>query len=318
MGLIVVSNNLVAQCPIPQDTSYTAHGVYQKIKADFPYTVPAKDTLPSGIKAFRNLAYLSLKDSLYGKRSLKVDIFRPDIKGKIPAVLMVHGGGWRSGDKSMQIPMAQKLAERGFVAIPVDYQKSLEAKYPAALHNLKAAIRWLKANAETYGIDTAKIAISGCSAGGQLAALVAQTNDVAEMEGNLGGFLNYSSRVHAAIDVDGVVSFLAPLSLNLKRKPDAADVAWLGGAYSEIPEIWRQASAGYWVNERSVPMLFINSGFPRFHAGQDELIGQYKEYGIYQEVHKVDVKVHPFWLFYPWVDETVNYMVNFLDKVFLR
>jgi hypothetical protein len=70
------------------------------------------------------------------------------------------------------------------------------------------------------------------------------------------------------------------------------------------------------VNKNSPPILFLNSGFLRFHAGQDEMIGIMNESGIYNEVHKIDVKVHPFWLFHPWFEPTVDYMVAFLNKVF--
>jgi len=62
--------------------------------------------------------------------------------------------------------------------------------------------------------------------------------------------------------------------------------------------------------------MFLNSGFSKYHAGQDEMIGIMNEYGVYNEVHKFDVKMHPFWLFHPWFDPTVGYMINFLNKEF--
>jgi pectinesterase len=259
--------------------------------------------------------YATIEKTPFGKRELHLDIFRPKDNQKYPAVIMVHGGGWRSGTRSMQVPMAQMLATRGFVTIPIEYQLSLEAQYPAAVHNLKAGIRFIRENAEKYGIDTSRIAISGCSAGGQLAALVGLTNGVQQFEGDQ-GITGIHSNVHAIIDIDGVVDFLAPASLNLIRKPDAADVAWLGGTFEEKPAIWKNASPIFWAAERTaVPMLFLNSGFSRFHAGQDELIGMMKEWGICTEVHQFNVKVHPFWLFHPWVDGTIDYMNEFLKKV---
>lgn len=93
------------------------------------------------------------------------------------------------------------------------------------------------------------------------------------------------------------------------------DIFWLGGSFYDKPEIWKEASSIFWANEKSVPVLFLNSGFSRFHAGQDELIGMMNEWGIYTEVHKFDVKVHPFWLFHPWVDQSVKFMDDFLNKV---
>lgn len=298
---------------IPKDTSYNVAKEFRKNKKRFPEIKIAKDILPAGVTEFRQLIYTTLKNTPFGDRDLHVDVFSPKKPGKYPALIMIHGGGWRSGDKALQIPMAQKLAAKGIVTICVEYQLSQEAKYPAAVYNIKSAVRWVRANAEKYGIDSNKIAISGCSAGGQLAMLVGLTNGVASKEGDQGN-LGFSSEINAIVDIDGVVNFMAPSSLNLNRKPNSPDVEWLGGTFVEKPEIWKDASSIFWANEKSCPILFINSGYSRFHAGQDELIGMMKEWGIYTEVHKFDVKIHPFWLFEPWVDPTVNYIYNFLIK----
>ena len=300
---------------IPRDTTYNVNHVYRQIKKYYPYALPVQDVLPAGVIANRELVYATLPETPFGRRDLHLDLFRPEKKGRYPALIMVHGGGWRSGDKSMQVPMAEMIAARGFVTVAVEYQLSLEAKYPAAVCNIKAAIRWMRANAEKYGIDPDRIAISGCSAGGQLAALVGMTNGIKKLEGGLGNN-DFSSDVQAIIDIDGVINFMAPASLNLGRNPNSPDVAWLGGTFTEKPATWKEASSGYWANEKTVPVLFLNSGFSRFHAGQDELTGQMGEWGIYHEVHRFNVKIHPFWLFHPWADETVNYMTDFMDKVF--
>jgi len=148
-----------------------------------------------------------------------------------------------------------------------------------------------------------------------LALLVGLTNGVEAKEGNQGN-LGFSSDIQAIVDLDGVVDFMAPLSLNLKRGSDSPDVQWLGGTFYEKPEIWKDASPIFWANEKSCPILFVNSGFPRFHAGQDELIGMMKDWKIYTEVHKFDIQLHTFWLFNPWIDPTVNYINDFLIKVF--
>jgi len=298
---------------IPRDTTYSIARVHNQIRKDYPYAVPVKDSLPKGVAGERNLVYATLPDTPFGKRELHVDLFHPVKPGKYPALILVHGGGWRAGDKSMEVPMAQMIASKGFVTVAVEHQLSLEAKYPAAVHNIKAAIRWMRANAERYSIDPERIAISGTSAGGQLAALVGMTNGIGKFEGTQGNN-TFSSSVQAVIDIDGVLDFMAPSSLNLDRKPDSPDIAWLGGSFNEKPEIWKEASSIFWANEKSVPVLFLNSGFSRFHGGQDEMIGMMNEWGIYTEVHKFDIKVHPFWLFHPWVDASVDFMVNFMSK----
>ena len=87
----------------------------------------------------------------YGKRTLLLDVFYPkDTSKRYPAVLLVHGGGWQSGDRSQQIPMAQEIAKSGFVAATIEYRLSPEAQYPAAIFDLKSAVRWLRANCEKY------------------------------------------------------------------------------------------------------------------------------------------------------------------------
>lgn len=313
---ILLFRGLKAQSkPIPIDSSYSVANVYKQIHKDFPYAVPAKDSVPAGVIAARNLVYTTLPETPFGKRELHLDVFRPQGKGTHPALIMIHGGGWRSGTRSMQVPMAQMLAAKGFVTVPVEYQLSLEAKYPAAIHNIKSAIRWVKLHAAEYGIDTNRIAVSGCSAGGQLAALVGMTNGVELFEGTMGN-TGASSNVKAIVDIDGVLDFMAPSSLNLDRKPNSPDIEWLGGSFEEKPLIWKQASAIFWASQKTaVPVMFFNSGYSRFHSGQDELIGMMNEWGIYAQVHKFNVMVHPFWLFHPWVDETVDVTAAFLKKV---
>lgn len=300
---------------IPKDTSFNIHSDFKKNSKYFPFIKPLEDELPPSVNEHRNVVYTTLKNTPYGDRDLHLDIFSPKKLGKHPALIMVHGGGWRSGNKSLQVPMAQKLAERGYVTVCVEYQLSLEAQYPAAVFNIKSAIRWMRAHAETYNIDTEKIAISGCSAGGQLAMLTGLTNGIENKEGDHGNE-GFPSNIQAIIDIDGVVNFMAPTSLNLNRRPDSPDVEWLGGTFTEKPEVWKDASSIYWANETSPPILFLNSGYPRFHAGQDELVGMMTQWGIYTEVHQFNEKIHTFWLYQPWANQTINYIDNFLMKVF--
>ena len=219
---------------------------------------------------------------------------------------MVHGGGWKSGDKELQIPMAIALAEKGYVTAVVEYRLSPEAQYPAAIHDVKESIRWLKVHANEFGIDTSQMAISGSSAGGQIAALVGMTN-TADYEG--ASELDASSEVNAIIDMDGVLAFHHPES-------EEGQVAseWFGGTYEEKPAIWDDASPLYLKNPIYKPILFINSQYPRFHAGRDELIEKLNEEGVFSEVHTFPDTPHPFWLYDPWFESTVNTMDDFIQK----
>ncbi len=314
--ILFLATNVCAQTKEPTypiDTSYTVNNQLRKYKKHYPYLIAAKDQTPDGVMDERDVIYTTLKKTKYGKRDLHLDIFRPEKEGKYPAIILVHGGAWKTGNKSLLVPMAQLLAKGGFVAITVEYQMVLEAPYPAAVHNIKAAIRWMRANADQYNIDSDRIAISGTSAGGHLASLVGLTNDVEQFEGNMGNE-SYSSSVQAIIDIDGVINFMAPISLNKERGDDSPDVQWIGGQFKDVPEKWKEVSPIYWANENSVPILFINSGYPRFHAGQDELIGMLKEWNIYHDVVKFNVRMHTFWLFNPFIDETTDYMIDFMKR----
>ena len=146
---------------IPRDTSFTAYSTNIKVRKHHPEAVLALAKLPAGVKEYNNVVYTTHKNTPYGDRDMHVDIFRPDNNEVYPALIMIHGGGWNSGDKSLQVPMAQQIAAKGYVTIPVEYRMTPEAKYPAALHDIKTVVRWARANASKYGIDPDKIAGSG-------------------------------------------------------------------------------------------------------------------------------------------------------------
>lgn len=306
-----------AHLKVPRDTTYNPHHELRKISKKYPEAKIASTAVPEGVIADMDVTYLTIKNTPYGTRMLKADIFRPEKKGKYPAIVLIHGGGWRSGDKSMQRALATRLAARGFVTVCPEYQLSQESLYPAALYNIKAAIRWVRVNAKKYSVDTTKIATSGSSSGGHLSILAGLTSGVKEEEGTLGD-LSVSSDVQAIIDVDGVIDFMSPLSLKSNRlgKTKSTNNEWLHGSFYDHPEIWREASPIFWADKNCPPVLFLQSGFPRFTAGIGELTYMFDLWGKYYEIHKFNIKVHPFWLFDPWVDTAAGYMADFLNKVF--
>jgi len=301
---------------IPRDTTYSVPIVYNQIHKSYPNAVAAKDSMPAGIREKRNLVYAVLPKTPYGRRKLHLDLFMPEHKGSCPAIVMIHGGGWRSGNKNMQVPLAQQIAEKGYVSACVEYRLSPEALYPAAVHDIKAAIRFLRANAKKFNIDPERIAVSGCSAGGQLAALIGMTDQVEKFEGNE-GYNSYSSKIQTIIDIDGILDFTDPNESAKDSDPSSrsAGAYWFGATFRESPEKWKEASPINYAGKETPPMLFINSSIPRFHAGRDSVISILNLYGIYSEVHTIPVTLHPFWLFHPWFGQTVDYMTVFLDKV---
>ena len=306
---------------IPRDTSFTAYSTNKKIRKYHPEAVLALPELPAGVREYRDVVYSTLPKTPYGRRDLRVDIFRPDDEKVYPALLMIHGGGWNSGDKSLQVPMAQQIAKSGYVTIPVEYRLIPEAVYPAGLHDVKTAIRWVRAHAAEYGIDPDRIAVSGCSAGAQLATLAGVTNGSKRHEGK-GQWRKTSSDVQAVISMDGIATFVSESNIadaeeRLQKKGELpVNAKWLGGLYKDSPENWKEASALLWITPKSAPVCFINSGLPRYSDGRDELVAAYDSLDIYTECHRIPVDVHTFWFFHPWFETTVERAVGFLDRVF--
>lgn len=305
---------------VPRDTSFTTWSTYKKIHKKHPEAILLPATLPAGVREYKDVVYATFPNTPWGKRDLHVDIYRPDSKEKLPAVIMIHGGGWNSGDKTLQRPMAQRIAAKGYVAIPVEYRLIPEAKYPAGLSDIKTVVRWVRRNAKKYGIDPNRIAVSGCSAGAQLATLVGVTNGSKSHEGD-GQWRNTSSKVQAVVNMDGISTFvskenIADARARFEKKGELpVNALWLGGLYEDAKENWEHASALNWITSSSAPVCFISSGIPRFTDGRDLLREQYGKLGIYSESHSIPVDVHPFWFFSPWVETTLDYAVGFLDKI---
>jgi acetyl esterase/lipase len=298
---------------IPTDTSFTINSAYQKELKNYPFIEPVNADVPPSVVAKRDLTYAE-----YNYREMNIDIYSPkDIEKQTPVILFVFGGGWRSGNRSMDAPMAIFFAQNGYVAATVEYRLSPEANYPAAVIDIKTAIRWLRKNSEKLNIDPERIAIAGASAGGQLAALVASTNG-SGMFIDSTRYSEFSSDVQAVIDIDGILAFIHPESGEGVDKPGQLSAAtqWFGYTREEKPKLWYEASALAHAGKTFPPVLFINSQHPRFHAGRDDLISRLDSLGIYSEVHQIENTPHTFWLFNPWFEPTANWCLQFLNKQF--
>ncbi len=311
-----ISENKSDTNDFPIDTSYTIYSTYQKLIESYPFIKIVDIELPESVTLKNNIVYAS-----YNKRDLHLDLFQPEKKGNIlrSAVILIHGGGWKSGDKSMMHPIAIRLAEKGFVAASVEYRLSPEAKYPAAIYDLKSSVRWLKDNAENYNIDTNKIVVLGCSAGGTLAVLLGSTNGNEKFEGQEKK-LNHISNVNAIIDIDGIIDFTHPAESgkdNDLQKPSAGKL-WFGESFKENPQLWIEASPLNYINEKTPPIMFINSSEERFHAGRDEAIQKLKVHNTYYEVHTIPETPHSFWFFEPWFIKTCDLILDFLNKIFKK
>ena len=297
------------------DTSYTTFSAYQSTKKTNPEIKIVNERKYTSVIEEQNIHYTTI-----GTRKLAMDAFYPKERSKTKriALLIIHGGGWRTGNRSQHYPLAQKLASMGYACFTPEYRLSTEALFPAAVYDLKEAIRWVKKNAGKYNIDTAKVGVSGFSAGGELAAFLGVTGDMPLFEGvKVNNAI--STKVNAVIDMDGILSFTHPESgEGDDSKRTSAATYWFGYGKKEQPELWEAASSLSYTGSQTPPTLFINSGVDRMHAGRTDYIKLLDQFHIYSEVHTFEGAPHSFPLFEPWFEPMVNYIDGFLKKVFGR
>ena len=205
-----------------------------------------------------------------GDRALLLDLYLPqDARGSLPLIIWIHGGAWRMGSKDN--PRAARIVGRYAVA-SISYRLSQEATFPAQIHDCKAAVRWLRANAQRYDLDPARFGAWGASAGGHLAALLGTSHRVAELEGDQGN-LAHSSRVQAVCDFFGPSDFLrmddvsppassrapasAPGSM-VHDAPDSPESQLVGGPIQENPDRVARANPITYVTPDDPPFLIVH------------------------------------------------------------
>lgn len=233
----------------------------------------------------------SYRDLEYGKvgdKSLALDIYIPDdAKGRLPLVVWIHGGAWRAGSKD-RTP-ARRLVERGYVVVSISYRLSQEEIFPAQIHNGKAAIRWLRANAGKYHIDPKRIGVWGSSAGGHLVALLGTSGGVKALEGT-GGHADQSSRVQAVCDFFGPTDFLqmdahAPAGARLVHDAaDSPESQLVGGPIREYKDKVARANPITYVTEDDPPFLIC-------HGDRDPLVPHHQSELLHAALKKAGVEV---------------------------
>jgi acetyl esterase/lipase len=197
------------------------------------------------------------KDVEYGKAgdvSLRMDIARPDkADGLRPCVVVIHGGAWRSGNRSAHTNICLQLAQRGYVAATISYRFCPEHTFPAQIEDAKCAVRFLRASAEKYQIDKERFGAIGASAGAHLSMLLGVMDEADGLEGE-GGSPGESSKV------DAVVSFFGPTDLAADDLPEVSKGLvkdFIGGTPEEKAEAYRQASPLSYVTTGDAPILLL-------------------------------------------------------------
>lgn len=246
-------------------------------------------------------------DVTYGKtpeQELKLDLYRPKAGGdRLPACVLVHGGGWMKGDKEKFRPLAIALAERGYAVANVEYRLGTVAKYPAGVQDCSLAVRWVRAHAARLGVDPARIGAWGGSAGGHIVGLLAAapgkflTDDLKDV----------SAAVQATCIMAGPTNLADEQFVEALRraKEKSNSYQWLGKLYDDAPDLYRDASPLTHFTGATGPVLFLTGDLDnpeRDAAGLAKL----KSLGVAtQQVILKDAK-HGCWMQRPGFEQCVE------------
>jgi acetyl esterase/lipase len=217
-----------------------------------------------------------------GGESLQLNLARPKSpSGKLPAILCIHGGGFRAGKREGWDARCKLLAERGYVAATVTYRLAPKHQFPAAVEDVKAGVRWLRANAEKYSIDPDRIGVIGDSAGGHLAQFLGVTGGIAQFEGD-GGNAAFSSRVSCVVNYYGP----SDLTKSYGKSVDAAEVLplWLGGDATKERRRHILASPLYWVTPTAAPTLLLQ-------GTEDKYVNHEQAVWMHEKLKAAEVEV---------------------------
>lgn len=212
-----------------------------------------------------------------GGRDLSCDVFMPPSDGENRiGILLIHGGAWMQGDKSQLKAYGIQLARYGFVTVCAEYRLSGEACWPAQIHDCKAALRWMRANADSLGIDPERIAVSGNSAGAHLALLLAGTPNDVEFEGE-GGNADIGTSVSA------VIAIYPPTRLKGGSQLDTA-VGLLFGDPDVSQAVQDRASPITWSQKNFPPTMLV-------HGNNDKVVPVSETLNMYDQLQKDGAKV---------------------------
>lgn len=236
----------------------------------------AQPKVPDAVVFEKDVEYSNPDD-----QHLQLDIARPKTgDGPFPAVLCIHGGGFRAGKRDGYDGLCVRLAERGYIAATVTYRLAPKYPFPAAIHDTKAAVRWLRANAKKYHIDPDRIGVTGGSAGGHLAQFLGVTGGVKEFEGD-GGNPEQSSRVACVVNFYGPSDF----TKSYGKSVDAAEVLplFLGGDLEKARHKHILASPLYWVTPNAAPTLCV-------HGTKDNYVAHEQAVWLVDKLKAADVE----------------------------
>ncbi|MEL6108224.1 MAG: SMP-30/gluconolactonase/LRE family protein [Planctomycetota bacterium] len=276
-----------------------------------PDSSPTSTAIPPTIRARFNTVFTQ-----DGSRELLMDVFTPaNPRGKKPAIVVVHGGGWKQGDKTKFRALALRLAEKGYVTAAIEYRLAGEAAFPAAIRDCNAATAFLRDNAERYEIDPQRIAAVGGSAGGHLVGLMAAGTSDQRLQHPADR--QTDTRLQAAVVLAGpleiATGMVAERSLAKSAKSSSNAVLWMEGNVTEKKELYQLADAYEKVDASMPPTLFLcgSEDNPGRNAKTREKM---KSLGAVGELVIHEGAKHGHWNRPDWIERVVDDIVTFLDK----
>ncbi|WP_013626478.1 alpha/beta hydrolase [Rubinisphaera brasiliensis] len=209
---------------------------------------------PENIQAERNINYAGTDNS---RQTLDLYLPKNRSSERLPVIVFIHGGGWQNGDKNGGYGrIAEFLKDGHYAGVSVGYRLTNQGSWPIQIHDCKAAIRWLRGNADKYGLDADRIGVFGPSAGGHLVAMLGVSGDVEELEGRLGEHTEESSAVQCVIDHFGPADIQTMGGWH--DQPNSPEAKLIGGTVPENPELAKNASPVTYVTANDPPFLIIH------------------------------------------------------------
>ncbi|MHC4994262.1 MAG: alpha/beta hydrolase fold domain-containing protein [Planctomycetota bacterium] len=280
-----------------------------------PHGPPAAHAQEKPFTKTTDILYATATGDSQPPHQLLLDLYLPDHTQNPPLIVWVHGGAWRSGSKD-KTPLTP-LLDHGYAIASIDYRLSPVAPFPAQIHDIKAAVRFLRAKQKHYGYNAQRVAIAGSSAGGHLVALMGVTNGHQKLEGDVGDHTDQSSSVQATIDLYGPTNFLTILPQSTPHGLGVRIPALqllLRAQPENKPDLAKLASPVNHVDPTDPPLLILHGDQdPQVPINQShELHALYKQHKLPVVFEVVHGAAHGGPQFYD--TRRLNLMLSFLKK----
>jgi acetyl esterase/lipase len=271
-------------------------------------TVNLLQVTPVSVEVKKDISYGDA-----GNRPLLLDLYSPKgLDQSVPGLIFIHGGGWKHGKKEDYRLYGRTFAQKGYVVASVQYRLSGEARYPAAIHDVKAAVRWMRSQGESIGVDPDHIGVAGGSAGGHLAMMLGYTSDESKFDGN-SGHTGVSSRVQAVVNIYGPTDLTTEFSR--QRSSGSLLQGFFGGTYDQKTSLYEQASPIRYVTPDDPPTLILHGTIddvvPINQA--DLLAAKLNETGVPYIYDRLPGWPHTMDLAHPVNERCVWFMERFFD-----